>query len=385
LRVERGENPPKGLRGAERICRRQATTEPPAELKQEIPICSDRVHVADERDVEVEVLDRELVAAIRLEVADDDRLKRRQLTAEPKSSIAERLAAPCRDRRVPRAAPGAALSEPRSELGQARAEDEADEGHNNAGNRVARSGDYRAHVNWTETLPVTMETAIALTPIATATYALLTLLLLLEARASRNTRHEANFSAYPRPHPSSGMYLEVIAENYGPATAADVVGFIRLIDAGGNALPASEQRQAEPVWGPGGTRRFMPRPDADGQILALRDLGERGLSLCLEWQWSDSARWLFDLAQRRKFARHKHVSTYDLRRYSEDIYGGRALVENDPLATLPKINEELGKVRGSSRRSAPSRGRQSGSGSQNYPPSGTRVTAPRPVRLRTPN
>lgn len=186
--------------------------------------------------------------------------------------------------------------------------------------------------------------AVWVAAIATVIYAFLTLLLLFEARLNRNTRLEANVATYPTPHAESGMYLDVIAENYGPASATDVVVIIRLLDESGNPIGSSEQRLAEPVWGPGRLRKFMPRPDSEGQITVLNELAGAGMSLYLEWSWTDGRRSLRDIVVRRPTRQH-HIRTFELRKYREDIYGGKAMIDHDPLNALPKIREELERLR----------------------------------------
>lgn len=186
-----------------------------------------------------------------------------------------------------------------------------------------------------------MATIVAAT--ATVTYAALTLLLYFEARASRNVRREANLAVFPAPDRGVGLYLEVHAQNFGPGIARDVVIEYWLADSAGNPLEASRARHAEPVWGPGQSRRFMPRKDLDGQITGLQQMADEDLRLHLGWSWRDPNRSLVDTA-RRQLGQHSHTTVHALKPYTTDLYGGHALIETDPLKALPNIKDELVKI-----------------------------------------
>ena len=135
------------------------------------------------------------------------------------------------------------------------------------------------------------------------------------------------------------MYLVVKAENYGPAAATNVIIDMRLLTPAGDAIEASKKRMREPVWGVGHHRTFMPR--RSDQIEALNDLADAGLRLKLEWSWSDGRRsgWL-----RGGLPRQERTVTYSLRDFADDMYGGGALIEANPLDQLPKIVSNLKKL-----------------------------------------
>jgi hypothetical protein len=178
--------------------------------------------------------------------------------------------------------------------------------------------------------------ALTIAAVATAVYAFLTFLLLVE---SQNARREAQVAVYPTVFSESGLYLQLTAENYGPATAANVIVTFRLRDRQGDAITASERRQAEPVWGPGVGRKFLPRPE-DGKLLSLGELGDAGMSLEIEWGWEDRRMSLIGLL-RRQPARQDFKKTYGLAQLRDDMYGGSALVDPNPIAALPQIRDEI--------------------------------------------
>ena len=181
--------------------------------------------------------------------------------------------------------------------------------------------------------------AAAVAAVATVVSALVALLLFLEARAARNVRLEANVAAYPTLHGEAGMYLTVIAENYGPAAATDVLVFMRLRTSRGDAIGRSERRMREPEWGPGHRRTFMPRREQE-RIESLNELAESDLVLELEWAWSDGRR-LFWRIGRGAYVRQNRKATYQLRTFRDDMYGGQALLDPDPLTALPRIHADL--------------------------------------------
>jgi hypothetical protein len=172
---------------------------------------------------------------------------------------------------------------------------------------------------------------VALATIASVT---LTLLLLFEARTTRNLRREALVDA--RVHVYGPVYIELDVRNYGPANARDVVISFGFRDASG-AVVGEPRRQGETLLAPGGGRRFLPSPDQ--QLLDLHTLAERGLTLRLDWSWQDDRRRLWFLR-----TRHERKRLWAAQRLREDLFGGWALVERQPDEDLHQLADTLRKI-----------------------------------------
>ncbi|MEW6226005.1 MAG: hypothetical protein AB1627_15375 [Chloroflexota bacterium] len=174
----------------------------------------------------------------------------------------------------------------------------------------------------------------AIVAAATVASVTLTLLLLLEARTTRNLRREALVDA--KVSVFGVLHLELVVTNYGPANARDVEIAFEFRDEL-DRVAGTPRRQGETLLGPGDSRRFLPSPAE--QLLDLNGLAAQGLRLVVELSWTDDRRRLWFLPTRRK--RQRAYLAADLVR---DLFGGWALTERDPHEDLHAIAEKLGKV-----------------------------------------
>jgi hypothetical protein len=164
--------------------------------------------------------------------------------------------------------------------------------------------------------------------------AIITVLLLLEARTTRNLRREATVVAYPRSH--QPVYVELVMENAGPAHARGVRVEFKFIDEAG-IVQGAPRVQADPLMAPGSFYRFLPSPSES--IQTLHQLAEWKLRLSVKWTWTDDRRrfWFFD----RKHEREASWAAADLR---QGFYGGWALIEPNGPADLHDISQAVLKM-----------------------------------------
>jgi hypothetical protein len=177
----------------------------------------------------------------------------------------------------------------------------------------------------------------AIVAITASVSALLTVLLLLEARTTRNLRREASVEAHPRLHGQGGMLLELVVQNHGPANARDVAIAFHFTNAEG--VNQGGRRQWEPLLAVGDDRRFLPSPGND--LPALNELAASDLSLHVTWSWSDDRRRLWFLPKR-----HTRTIVHRAETLREGFYGGWSLSRRDPEEDLHEIAEKLGKLEG---------------------------------------
>jgi len=175
----------------------------------------------------------------------------------------------------------------------------------------------------------------AIVAVTASVSAVFTLLLLLDARATRNLRREANVAAHPRLHGEAGMLLELRVVNHGPANARDIEIAFRFTDENGKDLGG--RRQAEPLLPVGEDRRFLPSPgDA---LVDLNDLAERRVSMSVSWSWSDDRRraWFFPV-------RHLRQGKYAAEDLRTGLYGGWSLTRRDPIEDVHSIAAHLREI-----------------------------------------
>jgi hypothetical protein len=131
----------------------------------------------------------------------------------------------------------------------------------------------------------------------------------------------------------------VVAQNFGPAPARDVVVEYWFVRPDGQEIETPRPRHSEPFVVPGQVRRFLPRGPAG--IETLSSFADQGLVLGLRWEWSDGHRTLRQLV-RRKTGRHEASATHSVSQYRDDLHRGRALTHGEPL---DEIEKELKKLR----------------------------------------
>ncbi len=172
----------------------------------------------------------------------------------------------------------------------------------------------------------------ALTAVSTLAYIVLTSALLLEARASRNSRRDALVDARLHAHPEASMYLELEVRNLGPAVARDVVIEYWFTDAAG-AVAGERRRQGELSLTVGDRRRFLPgTPGLD----FLSALGESGYTIHVRWEWTDDRRrWV------GRPLRHRRSLDVTASRLATDFFGGWALTESELATDVHTIADEL--------------------------------------------
>jgi hypothetical protein len=176
----------------------------------------------------------------------------------------------------------------------------------------------------------------SVTVLVTLAYVIITLALLLEARALRATGNVANLDVHPRPH--GAIYVELVLENYGPAIAKSV-RFRRWIEIEGVVVDGTDRTQAEPMFPVGRQRRFLETA-RQGQIDALQDLADRKAVLRAKWSWRDGRRW-FGLWT----TTHHGSVKYPAADLATGFYGGWALRERDTDVDADQMREEVKKTR----------------------------------------
>lgn len=174
---------------------------------------------------------------------------------------------------------------------------------------------------------------------ATIAYTVITLALLLEARGTRVMRREAQLEAYPRPWERAPMYIAISVVNYGPAIARNV-DLTFWLEKDGEEVGGSRRVHGEPLFPSGWHRTFLPDRDDAGGATTLDELANQGLTLRLQWSWTDGRQWPWKTARPRE--RRTVYSMADLR---TKFYGGGALVESDAAASAERAADEVGKIR----------------------------------------
>jgi hypothetical protein len=187
--------------------------------------------------------------------------------------------------------------------------------------------------DWIKTLN---DNSGAIVAVTASVSAILTVLLLIEARATRNTRLEAAVEARAKCHTQASFLLELEVRNFGPANARNVVMTYYLADPDGK-VEGETRRQAETLLGSGEGRRFLPGTPGDAGMLA--EMGQKRLALSVEWSWEDGRRrlWFFPLRHREK----RTWATADLAR---DFFEGWALTDRDSIEDLHEIAEKLQQI-----------------------------------------
>jgi hypothetical protein len=173
----------------------------------------------------------------------------------------------------------------------------------------------------------------AIVAVAATVSAVLTILLLLEARTTRNLRREAAVEARTRCHPPATTVLELNVRNFGPANARSVVTVYYLTTPDGE-IAGDAQKHAETLLGPGEGPRFLPGPS--GPTLDLREMAAQGLTLHVQWSWEDDRHrlWFFPL-------RHTAERAWACADLARDLYGGWSLSEHDSAEDLHEIADKL--------------------------------------------
>jgi hypothetical protein len=183
---------------------------------------------------------------------------------------------------------------------------------------------------WIRALNDNSGAIVALTASASA---ILTILLLFEARMTRNLRREAAVEARARCHTPAPMTLELEIRNFGPANARNVVITHQLESPGGQTV-GDVMRHGETLLGIGEGRRFLP--GAPTVPLDLQEMADQGLTLHVELSWADGRRrlWFFPL-------RHQGSQTWACADLARDLYGGWSLSERDGAEDLHEIADNL--------------------------------------------
>ncbi len=173
--------------------------------------------------------------------------------------------------------------------------------------------------------------------VATVAYLVVTLLLLWEARATRNVGLDAKVVAYPRPH--GALNVELVLENGGPAYARDVRFAFGFVDPKGRAQ-GKPRAQFDALMGPGRFHRFLPSPTEGSSLPSLYELAEWKLVLTLKWSWIDDRRWPWFLAKR-----HSRSKNYRMTDLKEGFYSGWYLIEPETADDLHAIRESLAGIK----------------------------------------
>jgi hypothetical protein len=153
----------------------------------------------------------------------------------------------------------------------------------------------------------------AVTAITTIVYVLLTVLLLLGSRASRQAvTDRAVVLVRPIPSPSGESHMEVVLGNLGPAVATEIEVEFRWADSSGAQRADKEVRQL--ALPPGRQVHYQPAllvlEPGTALLPSVGRLAEDGLILKLEWSWLNGRRRLGFFERR-----HHGDLTIDLRDY----------------------------------------------------------------------
>src|ERR1035437_2179400 len=176
----------------------------------------------------------------------------------------------------------------------------------------------------------------AIVALTASVSAILTILLLIDARTTRNLRLDAAVEARARCHPPATVALELNVRNFGPANARNVVIAHHLAGPHRNAVGAV-MRHAETLKAIGGGPRFLPgMPTAP---LDLQEMAAQRLTLHVEWSWADDRRrlWFFPL-------RHEGKQVWACADLARDLHGGWSLSEHDSAEDLHEIADKLARI-----------------------------------------
>ena len=174
------------------------------------------------------------------------------------------------------------------------------------------------------------QNAGAVTAVATIVYAVITLGLLRESRASRL---EASVIALAEPWDRGHVYVSVTLENLGPTVAKNVEFTLDLRPGGGGEVE-DHRRLFQGYLAPGRHRRFLPR--ATSGMRPLQELADAGYVLELAWSWQDGRR---DWAWRSVTS--KGAWSAPLAELATDYFGGGALVERTAEHELSRLVDEV--------------------------------------------
>lgn len=176
----------------------------------------------------------------------------------------------------------------------------------------------------------------AIVAVTAAGSMILTILLLIEARTTRNLSREAAVEARAKCHTQASFLLELEVRNFGPANARNVVMTYHLAGPDGK-VDGETRRQAETLLGSGEGRRFLPGTPGDAGT--LNEMGKQKLVLNVEWSWEDGRRRLWFLPLRH--SEKRSWATADLAR---DFFEGWALADRDSVGDLREIAEKLSEI-----------------------------------------
>jgi hypothetical protein len=188
---------------------------------------------------------------------------------------------------------------------------------------------------------------INVTAIATSVYAGLTLLILLDSRASRHAlTDKANVSARVTLSHGGDVEDAVYLENAGPAVATAVDLTVQYLDREGKAT-GRPGRFAVPLLAPGDRYPLLVstllRPEDSREMLpGLEELAVMGLKLKLAWTWRDNRRpllWILPTTT------HHQGVEIDMTEYRSSILGGLLMLEPDLYTELRDLRKELEKDR----------------------------------------
>jgi hypothetical protein len=173
----------------------------------------------------------------------------------------------------------------------------------------------------------------AVIAIATVGYVLVTLFLLLDARAARRASLAARVEFTAESFPP--LYVQLVLRNTGPGLARQVTA-TRWLQRPDRARVA-EHRHAQPSLSAGQHKTFfVDEESGHGGMSSLEALATAGYTLEYEWTWKDDAM-LFGQWRRP----HSRRETQNLTQLRADFYGGWSLIEADPMESVPKVVDEL--------------------------------------------
>jgi hypothetical protein len=176
--------------------------------------------------------------------------------------------------------------------------------------------------------------ALAVTAAAATISALITLVLLLEARASRiASRDTATVVARLGFSEDGEVYDFLYLENLGPAIARDVHMTLDYVDAHGKVAKTSGPIAAA-VLAPTSTDRavFLPSMLFDERpVPDVEQLGTRGLSLRIRLDWLDDRRWFPAWLISR---RHRTTADVDLQGYARSNLKALRVVDTSLIREL---------------------------------------------------
>ena len=173
----------------------------------------------------------------------------------------------------------------------------------------------------------------AVIAVATVAYVVITLLLLLDARAGRRAGLGARVEFTPESFPP--LYLQLVLRNAGPGLARNVTATRWLQRQDGTRV--AEHRHAQPSLSSGHHKTFFVDEESGrGGMSTVEELATAGYTLEYEWTWKDDA--MFFSRWRRPHSRRESQNLVQLR---ADFYGGWSLIEDNPVDAVPKVVDEL--------------------------------------------